>query len=341
MSSTVILISVFILSVAAVAVTLIVVKAKSSVATPGAPAFDSEYFLAPIREQIGQLSNRFEETTKALTETRTSISIELGNVLNVSKEVRSKSEDLVARTELISTALQGTGVRGDWGQVSLKRVAEMAGLTEHVTFNEQKQYGDGKFQPDMVVHLPGGRNVVVDAKAPKIDFSGAENFSTAKLLKKHIKDLSEKNYGKEVAGAIEFTVLFVPSEGVLATALTEDPDLSEHAINKDILLATPMTLLALLKAVEYSWKQFDRMENIEQILADSKELCTRFAILGEHFTAIGSSLSNTVNSYNDAVSSFNTRLKPQIRVIGRLGVDTKRGENNFLVIPEPQDFIES
>jgi DNA recombination protein RmuC len=118
----------------------------------------------------------------------------------------------------------------------------------------------------MVVKLPGGRNIVVDAKAPKIDLPGDGNFSTAALLKDHIKDLESRNYGARVDGAIDFTVLFVPSEGVLATALTEDLELSEYAFNRKILLATPMTLLALLRAVEFGWKQSDQMQNVKEIL---------------------------------------------------------------------------
>ena len=331
MNNSVVLLATFMLAIAAVAVALIVVKAKSSGASPIASTFDPEQLLSPIREQIGVIVSRLDDTSKALTETRTSISLELGNVLTVSNDVRDKNEQLAITTERISTALQGSGTRGNWGQVSLRRVAEMAGLSQHITFNEQERGRDdeGEFQPDMVVKLPGGRNIVVDAKAPKIDLPGNGNFSTAALLKDHIKDLESRNYGARVNEAIDFTVLFIPSEGVLATALTEDLELSEYAFNKKILLATPMTLLALLRAVEFGWKQSDQMQNVKQILEDAKELCNRFGILDEHFKTVGTALNTLVNNYNNAVNSLNGRLKPQIRKIGQLGLDVKRSQDDF------------
>ena len=249
----------------------------------------------------------------------------------MSQEVRGKSEELALTTERISTALQGSGVRGDWGQITLRRVAEMAGLTKYVTFSEQEANKDdeGKFIPDMVVKLPGGRSVVVDAKAPKIDLKGEKEFSTAESLKKHIDDLEKRDYGARYPGAVDFTVLFVPSEGVLATALTENQALSEYAFGKKILLATPMTLLSLLKAVEFGWKQSEQMENVDKILEEAKILCDRFGVLGEHFQKVGTSLNSAVGFYNDSVNSFNGMLKPQIRKIGEMGVDVKRSQKDF------------
>lgn len=331
MSSAVVLISIVILASSAVAIALILGRAKAPSRSSDVSLFDPEQLLSPIREQIGVIVKRLDETSTTLTETRISIFQELGNVLTVSKEVRGGNQDLNLKTEQISTALQGTGVRGDWGQISLRRVVEMAGLTKHVTFNEQVTGKDdeGKFTPDMVVKLPGGRSVVVDAKAPEIDLKGEKEIPTAKLLKKHINDLAERDYGARVPNAIDFTVLFVPSEGVMATALTEDQALSELAFGKKILLATPMTLLALLKAIEFGWKQSEQMENVDLILKEAKELCERFGILGEHFQSVGTSLNTAVDFYNQAVASLNGRLKPQILKIGGMGVDVKRSQSNF------------
>jgi len=336
MNDSVVLVATLMLAIAAVAATLIIVKAKSSGSSPIASTFDPEQLLSPIREQIGVIVSRLDDTSKALTATQTSISLELGNVLTVSNEVRDKNNQLAITTERISTALQGSGTRGHWGQISLRRVAEMAGLSKHITFNEQVagRDEDGKFTPDMVVKLPGGRNIVVDAKAPKIDLPGDGNFSTAALLKDHIKDLESRNYGARVDGAIDFTVLFIPSEGVLATALTEDLALSEFAFNKKILLATPMTLLALLRAVEFGWKQSDQMQNVKEILEEAKELCNRFGPLDEHFKAVGSALTTVVKAYNEAAGSLNRKLKPQILKIGQLGLDVKRIQDDFSEVTE-------
>ncbi len=325
------LVSSLVLAISAIVVALIVGRNKSSSGSAISADIDPEKLLGPIREQIGVIVRRLDETSTVLTETRTSISQELSNVLNVSREVRGKSEELALTTERISTALQGSGVRGDWGQITLRRVAEMAGLTKYVTFSEQEANKDdeGKFIPDMVVKLPGGRSVVVDAKAPKIDLIGEKEFSTAESLKKHIDDLEKRDYGARYPGAVDFTVLFVPSEGVLATALTENQELSEYAFGKKILLATPMTLLSLLKAVEFGWKQSEQMENVDKILEEARILCDRFGVLGEHFQKVGTSLKSAVGFYNDSVNSFNGMLKPQIRKIGEMGVDVKRSQKDF------------
>lgn len=331
MNSYAVLVSSLVLAISAIVVALIVGRSKSSSGSAISAEIDPEKLLGPIREQIGVIVRRLDETSTVLTETRTSISQELSNVMTVSQEVRGKNEELRLTTERISTALQGTGVRGNWGQISLRRVAEMAGLTKHVTFSEQEASRDdeGKFIPDMVVKLPGGRSVVVDAKAPKIDLKGEKEFSTADLLKKHIDDLEKRDYGARYPGAVDFTVLFVPSEGVLATALTENQELSEYAFVRKILLATPMTLLSLLKAVEFGWKQSEQMENVDKILEEAKILCDRFGVLGEHFQKVGASLNSAVGSYNDSVNSFNGMLKPQIRKIGEMGVDVKRSQKDF------------
>jgi DNA recombination protein RmuC len=330
MNSYPLVVSSLVLAIAVIVVAMIIGRAKSRAGSAISAEINPEQLLGPIREQIGVIVRRLDETSMALTETRTSISQELSNVLTVSQEVRGKNEELALTTERISTALQGTGVRGNWGQISLRRVAEMAGLSKHVLFSEQATTEDeeGKIIPDMVVLLPGGRRVVVDAKAPKIDLKG-KKFSTAILLKNHINDLEKRKYGERYPGAVDFTVLFVPAEGQLSTALEEDQALSEYAFERKILLATPMTLLALLKAVEFGWKQSDQMDNVNKILQEAKILCERFGVIGEFFERVGESLNSAVIAYNESIGSFNERLKPQIRKIGDMGVDVKRSQRDF------------
>ena len=331
MNSYALLVSSLIIAISAITVAWLIGRAKSSSGSAVSAEINPEQLLGPIREQISVIVGRLDKTSEALAITRTSISEELGNVLTVSKEVRGGNQELAMTTERISTALSGTGVRGNWGQVSLRRVVELAGLTKHVTFSEQEKYidKDGEIIPDMVVSLPGDRKVVVDAKAPKIDLTGKEDFSTADLLRVHIKDLAGRDYSARVGGAVDFTVLFVPSEGVMATALTEDNNLTEFALQKKILLATPMTLLALLRAIEFGWKQTEQMENVSLILKESKDLCDKFGIMGEHFASVGKYLKDSVDAYNDAVASINRTLKPQVRKIGALGIDVKRSESDF------------
>jgi len=342
MSENVVVIAVLVLAISVVVAIafFLVSKTKSSMAT--GQAFDPDLLLSPIRDQITAIAERLERTTIALAETRTSLSTELGNVLSVSREVRDKNEALNLVTTEISTALQGTGVRGDWGQVSLRRVAELAGLSKHITFIEQKKFKDkeGEIMPDMIVDLSDGRKVIVDAKAPEINLTGEQEYSAADLLEDHIDSLARKDYSGRIKGAVDFTVLFVPTEGVLSTALTEKPNLTEYALEKRILLATPMSLLALLRAIEFGWKQSDQIENVAKILEESKELCNRFGILAEHIENIGEGLKAAAEGYDAAVRSFNRTLQPQIRKVGELGIDVSRNRTDFVEVDFRQEGLE-
>jgi DNA recombination protein RmuC len=206
--------------------------------------------------------------------------------------------------------------------VQLKNVVTLAGLTEHVTFKEQvttyNEDGERRM-PDMVIDLADKRKIIVDSKAPDLNLAGEES-TTAADLKRAITQLSAKNYPALIEGSMDFVVLFVPSEGVLATALTEDPNLSEFCFSKNVLLATPMTLLSLLRAVEYGWKQLSQIENVKVILEESLELCKRAKTLLEHFSSVGDSLAKALGFYNAAVRSANRMLIPKIRDLHALGV---------------------
>jgi len=342
MSESIFMMAVLVVAIAVVAAISLFAVSKIKSGSATGQVFDPDLLLKPIREQIREIIDRLNQTSTTLTETRVSINTELGHVLSVSKDVQSQNEALNLKTTEISTALQGTGVRGNWGQVSLKRVAELAGLSKHITFIEQKKFKDeeGGITPDMIVDLSDGRKVVVDAKAPEINLKGDQEYSASERLKKHIDDLEERDYSKRIGGAVDFTVLFVPTEGVLSTALTENPNLTEYALTKKILLATPMSLLALLRAIEFGWKQSDQIENVAKILEESKELCNRFGILAEHIENIGEGLKAAAEGYDAAVRSFNRTLQPQIRKVGELGIDVSRNRTDFVEIDFRQEGSE-
>jgi DNA recombination protein RmuC len=318
---------VLIIAVVAMAAALVAVMLKRSPAPSGSPvvaAIDPEALLAPVREQIGVITERINKLSTDTATARVDFNNKLQQAIEESRRVFEQGVGLQDTTTRISTALQGTGQRGSWGQVQLKNVVTLAGLTEHVTFKEQvttyNEDGERRM-PDMVIDLADKRKIIVDSKAPDLNFDGEES-TTAADLKRAINELSNKNYPALIEGSMDFVVLFVPSEGVLATALTEDPNLSEFCFTKKVLLATPMTLLSLLRAVEYGWQQLSQIENVKIILEESLELSKRAEKVLEHFSSVGESLAAALGFYNAAVGSVNSRLIPKIRDLRNLGVRT-------------------
>ena len=299
---------------AVVAVALAVRRPTPAPAPPAAPALDPETLLAPIREQLRAVEGRVQQAQVLAAEQFASVGGMLDGIARQSATLQQQGARLDAATTRISTALQGTGVAGDWGEMQLRRTVELAGLTEHVSFVEQEtiRTAEGTGRPDLVVRLPQRRNVIVDAKAPLLDFAGTGDPSAqATALKKHVTDLAGRNYGAYYEGALDFVVLFVPTEGILATALGHDPSLTEYAITKKVLVATPMTLLAMLRAVEYGWLQVASAENAAQIATDAATLHDRLATFVDHFNKVGNGLRTALTAFNSAAGSLQDRVRPQ------------------------------
>ena len=303
------------LVVVLVLVVLVLVLRRPAPAAPPPAPLDLEPFLAPIREQLQAVVGQVG-AVQANAEGQFGV---LGQQLRTIAEQNAKLEVQGAQlgevTTRISTALQGTGVAGDWGEMTLRRTVELAGLTEHVSFCEQETIvtADGWGRPDLIVRLPQGRSVIVDAKAPLLNFAGRADAAAtqAAALKVHVNDLASRNYSAYLDGAVDFVILFVPTEGILATTLGHDPSLSEYAVGRRVLLATPMTLLAMLRAVEYGWQQVATAENVRQIALDAAELHDRLATFVDHFAKVGSGLQTAIGAYNAAVGALQTRVRPQ------------------------------
>lgn len=297
---------------------------KSPSSGGGVAPYNPEDLLAPVREQFRALQKDLNDTREASAKTQGALLEQLQTVSRQNHDLFRQGSELSLATTQISTALQGTGVSGDWGEMQLRRTVEMAGLTENVSFVEQETVStpDGRLRPDMIVNLPDNRRIVVDAKAPLIDFSLNSDAAKkqADALELHIKDLSRRNYGAFVEGSIDFVVLFVPTEGILATALGERPTISEDAIRSRVLLATPMTLLAMLRAVEFGWRQIAQAENAAHIAKEAAELWDRLATFVDHFNKIGSGLKTAVDNYNAAAGSLERSVKPKARAMRDLGV---------------------
>ena len=212
-------------------------------------------------------------------------------------------------------------MRGQWGEMQLKRVVELAGMLNYCDFIEQESsYGEtGRLRPDLVIKLPGGRQVVVDAKAPLkayLESHSAENEDARELKNKelaahvraHIKALSDKKYWEQFQPAPEFVILFIPGETFFSAALQADPSLIEVGVEKRVLLATPTTLIALLKAISYGWRQELLSANAEELSKKARELYKRLKDFTTHLSKVGKHLSSAVHGYNDAVGSFEARV---------------------------------
>ncbi|GIG28588.1 DNA recombination protein RmuC [Cellulomonas marina] len=261
------------------------------------------------------------------------------------RALREQAEGLRTETGRLSTALRSSQVRGRWGEVQLRRVVEAAGMLAHVDFVEQQRVvtDDGVQRPDLVVHLSGGRHVVVDAKVAFLGYLEAVEAADegtrrrrlaahARHLRAHVDGLAAKRYWEGVAPAPEFVVLFVPAEPFLLAALEEDPGLMEHAFDRDVVIATPATLLALLRTVAYAWKQDAVAANAQAVLQLGTELHGRLATLGGHLGRLGRSLEQAASAYNRTVASLETRVLVTARRFTDLGV-----AHEPLAAPAPVD----
>jgi DNA recombination protein RmuC len=233
-------------------------------------------------------------------------------------------------------ALRVPHVRGRWGEITLKRVAELAGMTDHCDFQEQLSSGGGKgsIRPDMVVTLPENRRIIIDAKVPLMAYldaleAGSETERKdrmkdhARQVRMHIANLSSKNYFQQISPTPEFVVLFIPGENFFSAALTVQPDLIEKGIEKGVILATPTTLIALLKAVSYSWKQKKSYENAEEIRILGGELFSRLCSMTDHVNGLGKDLAKCVSAYNRTVGVMETRVMSTAKKLETLEVSSK------------------
>lgn len=331
------------IGIASLAVLVVLVARRPTAPpVPSAGIAEVEAFLAPLRTLIDGITRRMDDVVEESAESRVSLHEQLQTILTTSSDLAKSSGDLRDTTTRIATALGGTGVRGTWGQVTLRRVVELAGLVKHVTFTEQKRYEDaegGRPQPDMVVHLPGDRRIVVDAKAPDLNLGGTlDGPRQAASMKARINELTSKAYA-EAVGAVEAIVMFVPSESLLASAFDADPQIGEYAMQRKIALATPMTLYTVLRTVEMGWLEQSREENATAIVAEATELAQRIATFVEHFGVVGDGLREAVRKYNDAARSYNRMLHPQTAKMRDLGAKATKPPTELPLVDHDIELI--
>lgn len=284
-----------------------------------------EALLTPLGESMKKLDEHQRELEKRREGAYASLSKQIETMTQAEAELRKETAQL-------SAALHSPPARGAWGQVHLRRVVELAGLVNQCDFAEQTTTeSDGKVQrPDLIVHLPGQRQLIVDAKTPLNAYLEAAEQPNqerrqrlmkthAVQLRKHMRELSQKDYWKRFELSPEFVILFLPAESFFSAALHVDPLLLEAGAEQNIIVATPTTLIAILRAVAHSWKQEALSKNAEQIARLGQELYERLAILSDYWGKVGRSLSTAVDSYNQAISSLETRVLVSARKLKEHG----------------------
>jgi DNA recombination protein RmuC len=286
-----------------------------------------------VESMVKPLSDSLEQVRVQLTEVEKT---RVGAYTELREQVRAMnqtSDQLRVETAQLVTALRAPQARGRWGEMQLRRVIESAGMVEHCDFTEQASVTtvDGIKRPDLVVHLAGGKNVVVDAK---VAFSGyleameAKDDATrtarlkahARHLREHIDGLGKKSYWEQFQPSPEFVVMFVPAEVFLSAALEEDPSLFEHAFDRDIVIATPQTLIAMLRTIAYTWRQEALAANAQQVYELGRELHGRIATMGNHLARLGSGIEGAVKAYNSTISSLESRVLVTARRLNELKV---------------------
>ena len=243
-------------------------------------------------------------------------------------------DQLKMLTVQLNQALRTTEVRGQWGQIQLRRVVELAGMTKHVDYEEQVSSQEGR--PDMIIHLPNGGILPVDAKSPMVAYLDAVNSEPAqkqeklrffaRKVRETIQNLSSKRYWAQFNPSPEVVIMFVPNEASITAAYESDPGLLEYAAENHVLIATPVTLLGLLKAVAFGWQQYSIVENARFIAEIGSQLYERMTVLVEHLRSTGKALDTTVQNYNATIGSLETRLIPSMKKLQDLGVSAKEIE---------------
>ncbi len=277
----------------------------------------------PLKQQLDTYQKRLQQNETAQAET-------LGQVRKQLETLAQSNLSLADATQKFREVLKSNQARGRWGEETLRRVVEAAGMSAHCDFTEQRAGDDADKRPDLIVRLPGNRVIIVDAKVPDLDFLNALDAADAATrsealaahagkLKQTIKSLADRDYPSQFPNSLDYVVLFLPAESLFSAALEGDHDLIVWAAGKRIMLATPASLIALLRSVSVSWQQHTQAENAEKIADAAREFYSRVVTFTEHFERIRDGLEKANEAYNKASSSFQSRVRPAGERLSELG----------------------
>jgi len=294
-----------------------------------------------VEAQNRAASASMQEIIKPLSESLKALDAKVGDLetkradayARLNEQVTNTSgllDTLRLETTTLSSALRRSDTRGRWGELALQRIIEMIGMVEHVSFNEQKQQvGEGTGRPDYTIHLPGERVLYVDSKAPMTAYMDAVNETDperrlaaltahATALKSHVRALASRKYSDDEA-ALDYVIMFIPTESSLAAAFEINPSLIEEAAQLGVVLTSPTSFVAVLSNIAMLWQQEAQNKNAQEIVRESRELHSRLGTFIGHFGKIGDSLKKSVENYNSAIGSFDTKVMPKARSIEELG----------------------
>jgi DNA recombination protein RmuC len=283
-----------------------------------------DHLIGPLKETLARVEDQLRESDAARTRSHAALAEQVSIARQTSEQLRDQTQALV-------TALRRPEARGRWGELQLRRVVELAGMSARCDFDEQVSAGDGTLRPDLVVRLAGGKNIVVDSKVSLAayleaaqsddqDVRAARMDAHARHLREHVDRLAGKAYWAALSPSPEFVILFIPGEAFLAPALEHDPGLLEYALGRKVHIATPTTLVTMLRTAQYAWQQEALADNARAVFDLGRELYERLGGLGRHVDQLGRTLTKAVSAYNQTVGSLESRVLVTARRLNDLGV---------------------
>ena len=291
-----------------------------------------DQIVAPVRASLEKVDAKIHELEKAREQAYGEIRQQFAQITQTHDQLRTETANLVK-------ALRQPHVRGRWGEVQLRRVVEMAGMLEHADFVEQEsaEGEDGRLRQDLIVRLPGGRHIVVDSKAPISAYMEAHEAATdeerkaklrehARLVREHLTALSSKRYWEQFQPTPEVVVMFIPGEAFCSAALETDPELLDTGFGQSVIIASPATLMAILKASAYGWRQESIQDNARAISQLGQELHARLSAMADHLTRLGRGLQSATDAYNSAIGSLESRVLVSARKFKELGATSQEAE---------------